>query len=388
MDERPDQQQPSPQQGPPQTSERPDLNGKTAFRKKRIALTVFGIIVLIGAISAAVYAQYAKNHISTDDAFIEATTVAISPKVAGTVIAVHVQDNQAVKKGDPLVEIDPSVFETRVSDAEAALESARSGLAEARVQAEVARTQMSQRQAGVGATQAALELARVTLQQAETDLKRIKALYDQQAIPQERYDNAVTAQRVATAQQAAAKQRLREAQAALKTQRALIEQAESAIPTKKALVAQREAQLEASRLDLGYTKLTAPFDGMITKKSVDPGTEARVGQPLMFLVNLSDIWVMANYKETQLDRVRPGQPVTIEVDSYPGLELKGTVHSIMSGTGSVFSLFPPENATGNYVKVVQRIPVRIDIGPHQDDTGRVLRAGMSVVPTIHTTGVK
>jgi membrane fusion protein (multidrug efflux system) len=385
MDERPEQQQPSPQQAPPQPSERPDLNGKS-FKKKRIALTVFGVVVLVGIIVALIYAQYSKNHISTDDAFIKATTVAISPKVTGTVTAVHVTDNQPVKKGDLLIEIDPSVYETKVNDAQAALQSAQAGLAEARVQVKVARTQLAQRQAGVGAARAALDLARVTLNQANTDLKRIKALYDQQTVPRERYDNAVTAQRVARAQQNAASQRLREAQAALKTQRALIVQAESVVPTKEATVAQKEAQLDAAQLQLGYTKITAPFDSVVTQKNVDAGTEAHAGQPLMYLVDLNDIWVVANYKETLLTRVRPGQPVSIKVDSYPGLDLTGTVHSIMSGTGAVFSLFPPENATGNYVKVVQRIPVRIDLDKNQDTGRRVLRAGMSVVPTIHTTG--
>jgi len=152
---------------------------------------------------------------------------------------------------------------------------------------------------------------------------------------------------------------------------------------RKAKSALRKAQLEEARLQAGYTKVTAPADGYVTRKSIEPGNYIQTGQPAMVLVSLEDSWITANYKERQLADVKPGQQVEFSVDAYPSMKFTGRVESIMAGTGSAFSLLPPENATGNYVKVVQRIPVRIAID-HKSDPNRLLRSGMSVVPTIFT----
>ncbi len=168
---------------------------------------------------------------------------------------------------------------------------------------------------------------------------------------------------------------------ALKAEQAVLEQVSAALKTQKELVKAREARLELARLQLSYTKITAPADGYVTRKSVETGNQVNAGQPVMTIVPLDDLYIVANYKETQIKRIRPGHRVKIEVDSYPGDALEGTVDSIMAGTGAVFSIFPPENATGNYVKVVQRIPVKIVLEKNPDSE-LVLRLGMSVSLTV------
>jgi len=165
------------------------------------------------------------------------------------------------------------------------------------------------------------------------------------------------------------------------TQKSVLKQAEAGKIVLLSAIKQKEALLEAAQLNYGYTKIYAPADGYVTKKSVELGNQIQAGQPLMAVVDLTDIYVVANYKETQIERVKPGQKVKIKVDTYPGKVFDGKVESIMAGTGAVFSLFPPENATGNYVKVVQRIPVKIVLDKGADSE-HVLRVGMSVVPTI------
>jgi len=186
---------------------------------------------------------------------------------------------------------------------------------------------------------------------------------------------------VALAQVKAARETVKQMEAALETQKALIRQAESTLAPLKAQISQREAQVKAAELNRGYTRILSPADGYVTRKSVELGNQIQPAQPLMAVVPLDTIWVVANYKETQLEKVRPGQKVEIEVDTYPDKTFKGKVESIMAGTGAIFSLFPPENATGNYVKVVQRIPVKIVL-EEGTDPNHVLRVGMSVQPTI------
>jgi membrane fusion protein (multidrug efflux system) len=223
---------------------------------------------------------------------------------------------------------------------------------------------------GVRAT---VQLTRARFEQAELDLRRGEALYKREVIPREQLDRLKTAQRVAESQ-------LQEAQEAHK--RALTE---AGLTGKgggnRAKVQQRQALLHEARLQLDYTRIVAPVGGYITRKGVEPGANIQAGQPLMALVPLQDAWITANYKEGQLTHIRAGQKVEFSVDAYPGRTFRGRVDSIMAGTGAAFSLLPPENATGNYVKVVQRIPVKIVIDSNSDPES-LLRVGMSVIPTV------
>ncbi len=323
--------------------------------KKKRAMMIVAVVVAVGVIAALFITRYRKTHISTDDAFIEGNIHTVAARVNGTVRSVLVSDNQPVKKGDLLVEIDPTDYDMRLREASSTLSAEHAKVSEAETR--------------IAAAAAQLELQRANLKLAEIDKTRMESLYKQEAVPKDRYDKATTGYDVAQARVKAAEEQLRQAQSLKATQ--------------TALVRQKEAAVALAKLNTGYTKITAPVDGYITKKSVQVGNQIQAGQPLMALVSLKDLWVVANYKETDMGTIRPGQPVRIEVDSFPDRTFRGKVDSIMAGTGVSFSLFPAENATGNYVKVVQRIPVKIVFEPGEDKN-HALRVGMSVVPTVIT----
>ncbi len=326
--------------------------------KKIKAVILLTIILLVGGWFGISWYLKGKTHISTDNAFVESSIIPMSFKVPGTVNRVMVRDNQFVKKGELLAELDQRDFQLQVSKAEAGV-----GMA-------VNETGGEQQQ--VGGLQAGVQLAQARHEQALVDLNRGEALFGRDVIPKEQLERLKTAEKVAAAQ-------LTEARESLKRARAIAGLA-STIGS-KARIKQRQAQLEEARQQLSYSRLYAPQDGYITRKSAEPGANIQPGQPLMALVPLQDAWIIANYKEAQIGLIRPGQKVEFTVDAYPGKKLTGTVDSIMAGTGAAFSLLPPENATGNYVKVVQRLPVKIAID-HNSDPEQLLRVGMSVIPTV------
>jgi membrane fusion protein (multidrug efflux system) len=355
--------------------------GKSKNKKKKVSIIIFIALALIGTITIYFYLRYKATHITTDDAFIEGHIYTIAPKVRGTVKGVYVDDNQLVKKGDVLLEIDPVDYEVRMNEASSVLRQEGSKLAEIDARIEASKRKLSELNAAMKSEKADLELQEAKLKLAEIDFNRAKNLYKKEAIPKERYDNAQTGYDVAVSRVKAQAEQLKKAEMAVETQKALIRQVESSRPPQVSVIKAKEAQLKATELNYGYTRIYAPSDGYVTKKNVEIGNQIQVDQPLMAVVSLADIWIVANYKETQLEKVKPGQEVRIKVDTYPGQVFKGKVDSIMAGSGSIFSLFPPENATGNYVKVVQRIPVKILLD-EGTDPHHVLRIGMSVVPTI------
>lgn len=352
-------------------------------RKKRTAVLIFLTAAALVVAGIFAYRAYSRTHVSTDDAFIDGRIHVVSSRVPGTVEAVHVEDNQPVRAGDLLLEIDDRDYDVRVRAALSALNSEKAELAEMDTKIAVAENRLSELRFRTETAKAQLNLQEANLRQAEADLKRAEALFAKEILPREQFDKAVTGHDIARAQVNAAKKQLDESQAAAETQKAVILQAESARQAQESEVRRQEELLKAEELKKSYTKIFAPAEGYVTKKAVEKGNRVGEGRSLMTIVSLEDIWVTANYKETQLENVKPGQKVRIRVDSYPGDVFQGTVESIMAGTGSVFSLFPPENATGNYVKVVQRIPVKIRID-EENAKDRVLRVGMSVVPTILT----
>jgi len=324
--------------------------------KKRHVGTLLVLLLVLGGLCMW---YRSKALVETDDAFVESHVHVISPRVAGHVLRVLVKDNQRVGKGDLLVELDPAEYQAQVDRAAAVL-----ALAENETSGDHAA--VDQARAGVGQVRAVLE-------QAELDLQRGEALLAREVMPKEQVDRLRTAVRVASA-------RLQESREALKRARAVIGQSARG---GEARIAQRRAELAAARLDLNYTRIIAPADGYVTRKNVELGNNVRAGQPLLALVELEQPWIVANFKEGQLAHVQSGQKVEFTVDAFPGRSFSGRVDSIMAGTGAAFSLLPPENATGNYVKVVQRIPVKIAID-RESDPQHLLRVGMSVVPTIHT----
>lgn len=327
--------------------------------RKRAAVILLVMLAVALVLGVRLWVR-SKTHVETDNAFIESHVYSISSRVPGNVGRVLVRDNQFVKKGEVLVELDREDYRLRVDNYVAQLDLARNETASTHAQVDAAR--------------AAVNSDRARLEQAELDLARGRALYKREVIAKEQLDKLETARKVAAS-------RLLETEGSVRRALALLGLTGNG--GKDAQIARKKAELEESRRNLSFTRILAPADGYITKKSVEPGNNIQAGQPLMALVELNNTWITANYKESQLTHVRPGQKVEFEVDTYPGKTFKGKVDSIMAGTGASFSLLPPENATGNYVKVVQRIPVKITIDS-SSDPDHLLRVGMSVVPTVLT----
>jgi membrane fusion protein (multidrug efflux system) len=399
-------------QGQQSGSSAGSANGKRMARAKIIAPIV---VLLLAAASAFAYRYYAGWE-STDDAQIDGYINPISSRVAGYITNVYVDDNQYVKAGTPLAQIDTKDYEVALASAQATLANDRATADASQVNVPVisvntstqlvsAEADVANTRAGISASEQQLAAAQAAVLQAEAnsakaqdDVKRYKQLVDKQEIPEQLYVQAVqTANGAAAAVQAAlanvqaAQDAVRQAQSRLAQASASVESAQTGpqqirIQQSRAVAAVAAAQksktaVEQAHLNLGYTRIVAPVDGIVAKRSAQPGQYVSPGQQLMAVVPLDDIWVTANFKETQLRNMRPGNPVEIQVDAY-GRTYTGHVESIAGGTGAVFSLLPPENATGNYVKVVQRVPVRLRLDKGQD-TDRQLRPGMSVVPKVN-----
>jgi len=335
----------------------PPTSQKEGGGRKRAGI-ILVVVILVGLGMGIHWFIRSRTLITTDNAFVDASIYPISSRIPGTVATVHVKDNQPVRKGDILLELDPTDYEIRVRMAAADLDMARNETSGDYAQVEAARAMVSH--------------AKARLDQSELDLKRGSALFAREVIPREQLDRLETARKVAAAQLREAEEGLRKAEAQLGL---------AGNGGKEARVAQREAKLREAQLNLSYTRITSPANGYVTRKSVEPGTTIQAGQPLMAVVPLDEVWITANYKESQITHMKPGQKVTFTVDAYPSMSFKGRVESIMAGTGAAFSLLPPENATGNYVKVVQRVPVKIVVDSGSDPQ-HLLRVGMSVIPTV------
>src|SRR5271163_1267592 len=324
---------------------------------RRVLLVVVVIAIAAGLLPGFHYYQYIESHVSTDDAYVDGTVALVSSRVAGTVTNVYVEDNWMVKEGDLLLTLDSRDYDVRVEQAEAQLDRARQSVDELYSQ--------------VGAAKSGVSLAASQMKQARIDFDRTKSLQDQGVASKAQYDQADTGLKISIADEALAEHQLRQAEAALGSE------TQDHSHYDRPIVKQAEAALEAAKLDLDYTKLTAPFAGVVTHKSAHAGNRVQVGEPLLAIVPLRKLYVTANFKETQLTDVRVGQKAEIVADIYPGYTYQGHVDSISMGTGAAFSLLPPENATGNWVKVVQRVPVKIVIdGQVPED--KPLRLGLLV----------
>jgi len=326
------------------------------------------VIVLLGTIYPAYhYYLYFESHVTTDDAYVDGSVTLVAARIPGTVTRLLVQDNWQVNAGDPLLTLDSRDYEVRVAQAQAQLARARQAVDELYAQLQAA--------------EAGVNLAGSQLRQAQLDYNRAKALREQNVVSSQFYDQANTALRVAVADQALAEHQLQQARAALGGD--ILDHARYDRP----IVRQAEAALEAARLDMSYTEINAPLNGIITRKSVHVGNRVQTGEPLMAIVPVDRLYVTANFKETQLTDVRVAQPADIRADIYPGYVYRGHVDSISVGTGAAFALLPPENATGNWVKVVQRVPVKVVLNqPPPPD--KVLRIGLSVEVTVDISNAK
>jgi membrane fusion protein (multidrug efflux system) len=350
-----------------------DLLSRHKSRQASRAKWVLLLIVLAAVAIAATHWYLTRDEASTDDAYTDGRAVAVAPQVAGTVVALDVSDNQRVKAGDLLFEIDPRAYVTAREQALGSLHVAEAQLANARINLDWARQDYPARLAAAQATLAAAQAGRF---KADADVRRQRGL-PRQATTQQDIDTADAALRTAVAQVDQAEAAVRQAELVPQ----YIGQAEAQVQQLEAQVALARGQLDQANLNLSWTKVAAAQDGWITKRNVERGNYVQPGQSVLSIVG-PEVWIIANFKESQLDRMRPGERVDIAVDAYPGLKLVGHVDSIQLGSGSRFTAFPPENATGNFVKIVQRVPVKILIDSGMDPN-LPLPLGLSVIPTVH-----
>ena len=416
------------------------------LRKRVLGPLLCLILIAVGTPYGLQLWRYYQTHETTDDAYVTGDIVAISARISGTVLAVHASKHQPVESGQLLAELDPDDFAARVVQAEAkvavakarlrhaelqvqltqdstgnetvrtgaSLRAAQSALREARHGADKAEARLRTWEAAVAAAQADVDAHDVRVAMAQTGFERVENLLNDGVVAQQQFDLALSALQAAEAEKRAKLETLRQTQEELDAARAdlrlkqetvqgeeeLVAEAQATlqgsqaqqqsvdiqqaeVKVAQALLQQAEADLAYARLQLQYTTLKAPVAGVVAKKNLEVGQVVQPGRPLLALVPVQDVWVEANFKETQLQHMRPGQHATLHVDAYPNEVFSGTVESLSPGTGSVFSLLPPENATGNFVKVVQRVPVKIRIEPSASP-GVMLRPGMSVIATVNT----
>ncbi len=393
---------------------------------------IVAIVVVVALIAAGGYFFLTRGKESTDDAQVEAHVTPVAAQVGGTVARVAVSDNQQVQEGAEMVVLDPRDYEIALSRAKAALADARAEAAAANAAGEIttttassnvstaqggvqqAQSSVSEAEHGIAVAQARLLTSRARLREAEAnatkanrDVERLKGLLAKDEIAQQQYDAAVAAGEAASASVESARAQVSESEAAVRaaesrlTQaRAGTDQASAQLRTAQtapqqvaasraraesaaAKVSLAEVAVKQAELNLQRTSVRAPVTGIVSKKAVEPGQVIQPGQPLMTVIPLDKVWITANFKETQLRDMRVGQDVTVVVDAYGGRGFKGKIESIAAATGSRFSLLPPDNATGNFVKVVQRVPVKIVLDGSQDPD-HLLRPGMSVTPTVYT----
>jgi membrane fusion protein (multidrug efflux system) len=341
--------------------------------RSKLPLVILAVVVVVAAIVGFIVWFAQRNDVSTDDAYTDGNVVTMVPKVSGYVVGLYVNDNSRVRKGDLLLKIDPRDYQTAVAQALAQLALAKAELRSAQEAYRIARVQYPAQLAQARAQQ---DSAAASLQDADASFRRQHEV-DQRATTQESIDQSTSQQKSAASSLESARAQVRIA--SLVPQQ--IAQAALMVTQREAAVQQAQAQLDQANLNLSYTEVRAPTDGFITMRSAQYGSYLTTNQT-MFLIVTPDVWVTANFKESQIGRMRIGDGVDVEVDAYSAVKLHGHVQSIQYGTGSRFSAFPAENATGNFVKIVQRIPVKIVIDSGMDPN-RPLPIGLSVDPVVH-----
>ena len=346
-----------------------------AAKKKNRTFIIIGAVALIVLVWGTRRALYARHHEGTDNAQVDGHITPIAPKVQAFVSDVRVEDNQAVKAGDTLVVLDDRDLKVRLASAEADLAAARAQ-AGSQSRAGQAQAQLEASQASAASATSNVASSEAAFRKAESDLERAKGLAAQQIISAQALD-------AAQATYDASKANLTTAQRQAAAAQSQVGAAAAALTSADARLAAAQSAVDNARLQLSYTHITAPLDGVIAKRSVEPGELVQIGQQLMAVVPLHDVWVTANLKETQLKGIVPGAAVEFTIDAYPGRTFSGHVESVSPATGARFALIPPDNATGNFTKVVQRIPVRIIVDGGEDDA-HPLRPGMSAEVEITT----
>ncbi|HEU4553172.1 MAG TPA: HlyD family secretion protein [Chitinophaga sp.] len=346
-------------------------------------MVILAILVIGGSIFGISKYVYALHHEETDNAQIEANLSPVIPRVSGYVKSVRVKDNQQVQKGDTLIVLDDRDLQIKLEQAEAALAAAKANVGVAQANTEASQANIVTSRANVATVDAQIEAAKVNVWRATQDYERYANLIKDHSITQQQYEQALAAKQTAERQLQVLQEQ--KAYAAQQTKGVASQSNATArqIAAAEAAIKEKEAEVDNAKLNLSYTVITAPEAGNISKVYVQPGQYLQAGQSLFSIVLDNSVWVVANFKETQLDKMKVGQKVKVHVDAFPEKDLDAHVASFSPATGARFALLPPDNATGNFVKVVQRLPVRIEFDNPNDPVVKQLRAGLNVDVDVH-----
>lgn len=363
-----------------ETNEATNKNGK----KRNPVFMIILILLIVGGGWFGISKYYhSLHHEETDDAQVSADIVPVIPHVPGYINEVRVRDNQQVRKGDTLLILDNRDYKIKVEQAQAALAIAQTSLGTAKVTTSAARANIATSQASIGTVDAQIEAAKITLWRASQDYERYNNLIKDHSITQQQYEQALAAKQTAEKQLAILQEQKNQAS----QQTAAVTQQSSAtaqqIDVANATIHQRQVDVDAAELNLSYTVIIAQQDGLVSRVNVQPGQYVNAGQALFSLVHSNQVWVVANFKETQLKKMREGQLVYVTADAFPKHKFQATLTSFSPATGATFALLPPDNATGNFVKVVQRLPVKIEFMDKSDTLVKRLRPGLNVSVDVH-----
>ncbi len=361
-----------------------ETNGAAEPRKRsKVFIIILIIMILLGGWFGITKYTYAQHNEETDDAQIQADISPIIPRVSGYVKELRVKDNQFVHKGDTLILLDDRDLKLKVDQAEVALLTSKSNVAAARANTNAARSGIATSKAGVSTVAAQIEAAKINVTRTTQDYNRYANLITDHSITQQQFEQAQAAKETAEKQLQILQQQKNQAS----TQTGVVTSQSNAtaqsIGVAESMVKQREVDLEDAKLNLSYTVIIAPEDGKVSKVNVQEGQFLQAGQSTFSIVHNNDIWVVANFKETQYKKMSIGQKVTIHADAFPKHDFEAILSSFSPATGAQFSLLPPDNASGNFVKVVQRVPVKIEFTNQADSLLKRLRPGMNVTADVH-----
>jgi membrane fusion protein (multidrug efflux system) len=356
---------------------------KEPQKRSKTFLIILVLLIIAGGWFGISKYTYAQHHEETDDAHVEANISPVIPRVGGYVASVRVNDNERVKAGDTLMVLDTRDLKLRLDQAEAALATAKSNLNAARTSTSAANANIATSQASVSTIDAQIETAKVNVWRATQDYERYANLIKDHSVTQQQYEQALAAKQTAERQLQVLERQKR--QAAQQTHAVASQSSATAsqIGIANSVIRQREVDVEEAKLNLSYAVITAPADGLVSKVNVQAGQLVQPGQALFSIVRSDEKWVVANFKETQLDKMKIGQKVTVHIDAFPDHDFEAKLTSFSPATGSSFALLPPDNASGNFVKVVQRLPVKIEFTDMSAAEVKQLRAGMNAVVDVH-----
>lgn len=356
---------------------------ETPKKRSKIFIIILAILVIGGATFGISKYTHSLHHEETDDAQIEADILPVIPRVSGYIREVKVKDNEFVETGDTLFTIDPRDLQIKVDQTKAALATANANVKASRSNYRAAHSGIASSRAGIGTIEAQIQAANIKLTRAQQDFERYENLIQDHSITQQQYEETKANRDLAQQQLAILQQQKKQVGSQTNVVTSQSSATQQSIEVAETMVKQREVDLENAELNLSYATITAPEAGKVSTVNIQPGQLVQAGQSVFNLVHTKDIWIVANFKETQVRKITPGQLVIVHADAFPGHGFKAKVASFSPATGAKFSLLPPDNATGNFVKVVQRIPVKITFNNEADSLLSKLRPGMNVNVDVH-----